>query len=185
MDDTLPAEKTALRARMMALRETLNTPDAGAALARVLLPRMPATPTRIAAFWSMGAEIDTAPAIQALHAAGHHILLPVTPPRGQALTFRAWAPGCAMAPGRFGTQHPADGAEAAPEWLLVPLLAFDARGHRLGYGGGYYDRTLAGLPGARAVGVAYAAQQVPRVPTGPRDMALHAIATEEGWITPA
>jgi 5-formyltetrahydrofolate cyclo-ligase len=185
MDDGLLAEKLALRARMMALREAIAAPAAGAALVQNLLRHLPKAPMRIAGFWPMGAEIDTRPALHALHAAGHHILLPVTPPRGQVLTFRAWAPGCAMAPGRFSTQHPADGAEAAPEWLLVPLLAFDGRGHRLGYGGGYYDRTLAGLPGAWAVGVAYAAQQVPRVPTGPRDMALHAMATEEGWITPA
>ena len=185
MDDGLLAEKAALRVRMMALREAVAAPAAGAALAQILLRHLPTAPTRIAGFWPMGAEIDTRLALRALHEAGHHMLLPVTTPRGQALVFRHWQPGCAMAPGRFGTQHPADGTEAAPEWLLVPLLAFDARGHRLGYGGGYYDRTLAGLPGARAVGLAYAAQQVPRVPTGPRDVALHGIATEEGWITPA
>lgn len=185
MDHGLSAEKAALRARMMALRNTLALPDAGARLARTLLPRLPSHPMRIAAFWPMGAEIDTRPALHALHEAGHHVLLPVTTPRGQALVFRHWRPGCAMAPGRFGTQHPADGAQASPECLLVPLLAFDARGHRLGYGGGYYDRTLADLPGARAVGVGYAAQQVPRVPSGPRDVPLHAMATEEGWITPA
>ncbi len=185
MGDALLAEKAALRARMMVLRDAIVAPDAGAALARVVLAQAPKAPTRIAAFWPIGSEIETLSTMTSLHAAGHQLLLPVTPPRGQALTFRAWHPGVPMAPGRFGTQHPANGAEATPEWLLVPLLAFDALGHRLGYGGGYYDRTLATLPGARAVGLAYAAQQIPRVPAGPRDILLHAVATEAAWITPA
>jgi 5-formyltetrahydrofolate cyclo-ligase len=78
---------------------------------------------------------------------------------------------------RFGTFAP-DGEVLRPDWLFVPLLAFDRRGHRLGYGGGYYDRTLAGLPGATAIGCAFAAQEMARVPIGPNDIALHAIATE-------
>ena len=68
--------------------------------------------------------------------------------------------------------------------MLIPLLAFDRRGARLGYGGGYYDRTLALLPDAAAVGVAYAAQEVPEVPIGPHDVLLRAIATERGLIRP-
>ena len=69
-----------------------------------------------------------------------------------------------------------------PDFLLVPLLAFDRRGHRLGYGAGYYDRTLAELPGAFALGCAYAVQEVPDVPAGPHDMRLDAVATERGVI---
>ena len=67
--------------------------------------------------------------------------------------------------------------------LLVPLLAFDRRGHRLGYGGGYYDRTMAALPGARTLGCAFAAQELDIVPAGPQDIPLDAIATERGIIT--
>jgi 5-formyltetrahydrofolate cyclo-ligase len=69
-----------------------------------------------------------------------------------------------------------------PDLLLVPLLAFDHRGHRLGYGGGYYDRTLAALPHATAIGCAYAAQQVDDLPATAQDVPLHAIATERGVL---
>jgi 5-formyltetrahydrofolate cyclo-ligase len=179
----LAANKAALRARMLAARGAMATPGAAEALARVVLGL--ALPARVAAFWPLGDELDTRPLLQALHARGHAVLLPVTPPRGQALVFRRWAPDAAMETGRFGTQHPAAPAVETPEALLVPLLAFDARGHRLGYGAGYYDRTLAGLPGARAVGLAYAAQQVPEVPVGPDDVALGAVATERGLVIPA
>jgi 5-formyltetrahydrofolate cyclo-ligase len=82
----------------------------------------------------------------------------------------------------MGTRQPTDGAEVAPEWLLVPLLAFDRAGRRLGYGGGYYDRTLAALPRAVAIGVAYAAQEMQEVPAGPTDVRLARIATEMGVV---
>jgi 5-formyltetrahydrofolate cyclo-ligase len=83
----------------------------------------------------------------------------------------------------MGTRQPAPTAEAlTPDVLLVPLLAFDRRGHRLGYGGGYYDRTLAALPGAVALGIGYAAQELDEVPAGPEDAPLAAIATEAGLV---
>jgi 5-formyltetrahydrofolate cyclo-ligase len=83
----------------------------------------------------------------------------------------------------MGTRQPHQGAEAlTPGVLLVPLLVFDRRGHRLGYGAGFYDRTLALLPGATAIGVAHAAQELDEVPAGPEDARLDAIATEAGLI---
>jgi 5-formyltetrahydrofolate cyclo-ligase len=134
----------------------------------------------------MGEEIDTQPLLHALHARGHAIGLPVTPPRGQPLFFRAWSPGDAMACGPMCTQHPAKGPAVMPDWLVIPLLAFDRTGARLGYGGGYYDRTLALLGRAHplliAIGVAYAAQEIAQVPTGPHDIRLRAIATERGLV---
>ena len=136
----------------------------------------------VAGFFPMGDEIDVLPLLAALHGLGHPLALPVTMPRGEALQFRAWVPGAALIPGRFGTSHPAAPDEVTPDYLMVPLLAFDARGHRLGYGGGYYDRTLAALPHAFRLGVAYAGQQVSEVPTCPTDVPLHAIATEQGLI---
>ena len=83
----------------------------------------------------------------------------------------------AMLAERFGTMR-STGDIMMPDWVLVPLLAFDRAGRRLGYGGGYYDRTLAGLPEAVAIGCGWAAQEVVEVPTGPLDVKLHAIATE-------
>ncbi|NKC33554.1 5-formyltetrahydrofolate cyclo-ligase [Falsiroseomonas selenitidurans] len=159
-------------------------PALGAALADHLLRESPPPPGAIVAgFWPMGAEIDIRPALAALHARGHRIALPVTPRRGNPLAFRQWQPGDTLARGPLGTSQP--GPEAppvVPDWLLVPLLAFDRAGHRLGYGGGYYDRTLAALPGATAIGVAYAAQEVDEVPVGVDDAPLAAIATERGMI---
>jgi 5-formyltetrahydrofolate cyclo-ligase len=86
----------------------------------------------------------------------------------------------------MGTRHPAEGRAVTPDWLIIPLLAFDRTGARLGYGGGYYDRTLALLgrenPQLIGVGVAYAAQEIAQVPTGPHDIRLQVIATERGLI---
>jgi 5-formyltetrahydrofolate cyclo-ligase len=83
----------------------------------------------------------------------------------------------------MGTRQPGPEAEVLkPDVLLVPLLAFDRRGRRLGYGGGYYDRTLAALPGAVALGIGYAAQELDEVPAGPEDAPLAAIATEAGLV---
>jgi 5-formyltetrahydrofolate cyclo-ligase len=119
--------------------------------------------------------------LDALHGRGHPVALPQTPPRGNPLIFRLWHPGMAMLPEPFGTARPS-GEVVRPDWLLVPLLAFDRGGHRLGYGGGFYDRTLAALPGAVAVGCAYACQEVDAVPVAAHDARLHAVATERGVI---
>jgi 5-formyltetrahydrofolate cyclo-ligase len=157
--------------------------DAGTLLARtVLTERAPPPGVVVAAFWSLPGEIDMQPLIAALHARGP-VALPETPPRGQPLRFRLWQPGCPMRQGRFGTVFP-DTPVLVPGYILVPLLAFDARCRRLGYGGGYYDRTLAGLPGVPRVGCAFANQRVDHVPTGPSDMPLDAVATESGLFTP-
>ncbi len=155
-------------------------PALGAVLAQHVLHGMtlPAGAV-VAGFWPLAGEIDIRPLLQALDARGHPIGLPVTGRRGEPLIFRLWHPGAPLLPGRFGTRHP-DGPEIAPDLLLMPLLAFDAAGHRLGYGGGFYDRTVALLPRALRIGCAFARQELDSVPTGPYDQTLHAIATETG-----
>ena len=97
-------------------------------------------------------------------------------------------PGTTTARSNFGVHEPQSGDVVVPDLLLVPLLAFDSRGYRLGYGGGFYDRTLADLRAAgpvRTLGLAYAAQEVPVVPSGDHDIRLDAIATERGLHLPA
>jgi 5-formyltetrahydrofolate cyclo-ligase len=178
--DELDATKAVLRARM-AVR---GPADAGYRLAgHVLEHAAPPAGAAVSAFWPMGSEIDIRPLLLALHGRGHAVLLPVTPPRGQALRFRRWWPGQRLVARKFGLHEPPpDAPFATPDFLLVPLVAFDATGRRLGHGAGYYDRTLASLSQARRLGVAFAAQQVDRVPAGPHDVALPAIATENGIV---
>ena len=177
----LDALKRAARTAALAARAGCD-PALGARLAaHVLRDLPPPEGAVVAGFWPLDGEIDIRPLLGALHARGHPILLPETPPRGTPLVFRRWHPGADLVPGRFGTHHPT-GPAMTPDVLYVPLLAFDSAGRRLDYGGGYYDRTLATLPQATAIGCAFAAQQVEKTPDGPHDIALHAVATELGIL---
>jgi 5-formyltetrahydrofolate cyclo-ligase len=179
---TVSRQKADLRRHMLAVRAGQN-PAAGALLAEHVLLHLSFSPgTAVAGVWPFRDEIDLRPLWHELHARGHTVLLPQTPPRGEKLIFRRWQPGCTMVTERFGTHCP-DGAEASPALIFVPLLAFDRTGHRLGYGGGYYDRTLAAHPGVPAVGFGYAAQEVPEVPSEPHDRKLNAVFTERGPVT--
>ena len=173
--------KRAMRASALRRRADCD-PALGLHLARKLLVAGLIPPGAVVAgFWPLPGEIDIRPLLHALHESGRTVVLPRTPARGQALSFHRWTPGEALLPGPFGTAHP-DGPSLAPTVVLAPLLAFDRTGGRLGYGGGYYDRTLAALPGVAAIGCAFAGQEVDRIPAGPHDIRLHAIATERGVI---
>ena len=173
--------KRAVRQRMLAAREAWD-PACGTALAEHVLREVPLPAAAVVSgFWPIGQEIDIRPLLRALYGRGHTIVLPETPKRGNPLIFRIWHPGVTMIAERFGTLRP-DGEILLPDFLLVPLLAFDRRGYRVGYGAGYYDRTLAGLPGRLRLGVAYAAQELDEVPAGPYDERLDAVATERGVI---
>jgi 5-formyltetrahydrofolate cyclo-ligase len=139
----------------------------------------------ISGFWPMGDEIDVKPLLAQLHASGHPIGLPVVLKKGEPLIFRQWHPGSSLVNGGFGTEVPPPSApELEPQVLVVPLLAFDAEGYRLGYGGGFYDRTLDKLRTGSAadplaVGVAFSAQHVSRVPRDDFDQPLDWIVTEK------
>ncbi|MBC7905369.1 MAG: 5-formyltetrahydrofolate cyclo-ligase [Rhodospirillaceae bacterium] len=144
--------------------------------------------TVVAAYWPMGDELDPRPLMRRLELIGCRLALPVVAGRGQALGFRAYAFGDTLEPGLHGTVHPAlHAAPLVPEVMLVPLLAFDRQCYRLGYGGGYYDRTLESLrqrAQVRTIGLGFAAQEVGAVPRDGHDQRLDAIATELGLITP-
>ena len=182
-DVVLQAAKAAARKLARVKRASFANAEAPARLAKAMLAQhAPPKGAIIAGYWPLGDEMDPRPLMLALASRGHALALPVTPPRGQPLAFRAWAPGAALRPGPMGTSEPVAGEELRPDVLLVPLLAFDRAGRRLGYGGGYYDCTLAALPGAKAIGIAYAGQEMPEVPAGPQDFRLPLIATEAGVI---
>jgi 5-formyltetrahydrofolate cyclo-ligase len=128
----------------------------------------------------MRTEIDPAAAM-AVHQGP--VAVPVIMGPARPLKFREWSPGCRMMLGAFGAEIPEEGGWVEPEVLIVPLLAFDARGYRLGYGGGFYDRTLEELRAKRqtlAVGFAFSVQEVAEVPIDTTDQRLDAIVTEKG-----
>jgi 5-formyltetrahydrofolate cyclo-ligase len=134
----------------------------------------------LSGYMPMRTEIDPLPAM-----ASHQgpVGVPVIVGKGLPLRFREWSPGVRMVEGPFKALIPEEGAWVEPQVLIVPLLAFDARGYRLGYGGGFYDRTLEGLRArgpVLAVGFAFSAQEVPEVPTDDTDQRLDAVVTEKG-----
>jgi 5-formyltetrahydrofolate cyclo-ligase len=182
---SLQAEKQDMRAGGRTRRSAAARDAAGAdaALARVFRHAVRLRPAAIVAgYLPIGDEIDVRPLLQRLRADGHAIVLPRVVRAQAPLTFGGWGDGDELEPGPFGTlQPPAIAGTLVPDVLILPLLAFDRQGYRLGYGGGYYDRTLAVLRGQRAVtaiGVAYAAQEVEAVPHDRHDQRLDWVVTE-------
>ena len=143
-------------------------------------------PRVVSAFHPIGEEPDTLPLIAALAAEGFATALPVVAGRALPLTFRLWRPGEPTRSGTMAIRQPFESAPAVePDLLFVPLACFDRRGHRIGYGAGYYDRSLACLrarKAIRAVGVAYGVCEVPAVPYEEHDQSLDAIVTERETI---
>ncbi|WP_419729773.1 5-formyltetrahydrofolate cyclo-ligase [Lichenicola sp.] len=173
--------KRALRA-MLRLRPATDRLQAIQLTAALLKLRLPDGAV-VAGVAPMRDEPDLMAVWETLHMRGHRVVLPETTLPGSPLLFRDWQPGAMLQVGRFGTAHP-DGPERQPDILFVPLLAWDRRLFRLGYGGGYYDRTLAALPHVVPIGFGFAAQEVASVPTGPYDEPLSAMVTERETITP-
>jgi 5-formyltetrahydrofolate cyclo-ligase len=188
---SLVDEKSELRRTAFERRRELAAREAPAEAGRKIAERVLATipipaGTAVSAYWPMGDELDPRPLIEQLHAAGCSIGLPIIVAKGQPLSFRRWTPDTRFVAGGFKTQVPEPGSpEVVPSLLVVPLLAFDRRGYRLGYGGGFYDRTLAKLRAlgpVTAVGFAYAGQEVDAVPRDEYDQPLDWLATERSVV---
>lgn len=186
----LVERKQALRKEMAVVRERAHAAlgghagDALVPLAGDLLE--PGLGRVVSGFHAFASEIDCAALLAAMADAGWTTALPVVVAPRQPLVFRRWRPGEPTEAGRWAIPvPPADAPVVEPDVLLVPLLAFDRAGYRLGYGGGFYDRTLERLRGLKpvlAVGVAYSAQEVEQVPRGPEDQPLDRMLTEAGLV---
>jgi 5-formyltetrahydrofolate cyclo-ligase len=182
-------QKSELRAQALARRDALP-PQERAAAAEAIAARgfpLPVTPGAIVAgFFPMRSEINPMPLLRKLHAAGAGLALPAVAGRERPLIMRAWAFGAPLKSGVWGIREPLpEAGEVFPDILLVPLLAFDRLGHRIGYGVGYYDRTIERLRAMKrivAAGIAFAAQEIASVPATPRDAHLDLVLTEREVI---
>ena len=177
--------KADLRAAALAKRDALDDDERAAAAQAIALRGLPIEISRstvVAGYSPIRSEIDPIPLMQKLAARGAPLALPVITARGQSLRFRVWSPGDRLMRGPLGILEPSPAAaEIVPDIVLVPLAAFDRSGHRIGYGAGHYDRTLAQLhksKGFAAIGLAFAAQEVEAVPALQHDVALDYVLTE-------
>jgi 5-formyltetrahydrofolate cyclo-ligase len=177
------AWRKAERRRLVAARLALSDADraaANAAIEATLSARLPpgALPI-VAGYWPIQGEVDPLPYLRRVIAAGAAVALPVAVRPVAPLTFRLWTPGAPMTSGLWDIPHPAEGAVVAPSALLIPLVGFDANGHRLGNGGGYYDRTLAALsPRPLAVGVGFELGRLTSITPHEHDQRMDLIVTE-------
>lgn len=181
--------KKILREKMKAERRSAAAarPDAARHAARNFIAALDIPPGAVVSLYHpMGDELSTEPLMEALAGKGARLALPVVARKKAPLAFRAYAPGDGLVDGVYGALTPGEDAEAlTPSILVVPLLAFTRAGGRLGYGGGYYDRTLEALRregDILAFGYAYGAQEVDALPLSPLDQPLDWIVTERGTI---
>jgi len=186
--------ETKRRLRGEARRIRAGAHESGSQIAGVTLARHglallgESKPGTVSGYHPFDTEIDCLPLLAALESAGWRVALPVVVARGEPLLFRQWTVGAPLRKGMWDILVPGDSAEiVVPDVLLAPLLAFDRSGFRLGYGGGFYDRSLQQLRAAgtaTAVGVAYAVQEMERCPREAFDQPLDAVLTENGPMRP-
>jgi 5-formyltetrahydrofolate cyclo-ligase len=189
MAKALATEKSRLRTEAIVRRDALPADQrlaAAGAIAARPFPLPIRTGTIVSGFMPLKSEINPLPLMRKLTGQGARLALPVIAGRGQPLVMREWRWGEPLAVGVWGIREPEPLARAVePDIVLAPLLAFDRAGHRLGYGGGYYDLTIAQLRGRKtiaAVGIAFAVQEVFTLPVTPRDAPLDLVLTERGVI---
>jgi len=189
MSDAVSDLKSIVRKDALIRRDAIPAAEraqAAEAIAARGLPLAIKPATIVSGFMPLKTEINPLPLMRRFEAAGAQLALPAIAGRGKPLIMRAFAFGDALASGQWGIREPkADAAEVAPDILLVPLLAFDRNGQRIGYGAGYYDMTIAKFRAMKrvvAVGIAYAAQEIAQVPVSERDARLDLVLTERDVI---
>jgi 5-formyltetrahydrofolate cyclo-ligase len=178
--------KNDLRTAALARRDALSAEHRAAAAEAIAARGLPVEIRRgavLAGYSPIRGEIDPTPLMRALAAQGLRLALPAVMARGKSLAFRAWSVGDRLTLGPLGILEPSPAAaELVPDIMLVPLAAFDRAGHRIGYGAGHYDFTLAHLRKAKtiaAIGVAFAVQEIKTIPMQPHDVALDYVLTEK------
>jgi 5-formyltetrahydrofolate cyclo-ligase len=181
--------KSQVRRDAAARRDALPAAERAAAAAAIAARPLPVTVPAgaiVSGFSPLKSEINPVPLMRAFADAGAGLALPVVAGRGKPLIMRAWSFGAPLVAGVWGIREPPESApEVFPDMLIVPLLAFDRRGHRIGYGAGYYDMTIGQLRAMKpviAIGIAYAAQEIAEIPTTPRDARLDFVLTERETI---
>ena len=181
--------KSELRQAALAKRDALPAAERAAAaeaIAGRVFPILIPAGAVVSGYSPMKSELSPAPLMRKLTDVGAQLALPVVQGRGQPLVMRAWTFGAPLSPGVWGIREPtADAPEVFPDIMLVPLAAFDRQGHRIGYGAGYYDMTIARIRAMKpviAIGLAFAAQETDKIPAEPHDAPLDLVLTEREII---
>jgi 5-formyltetrahydrofolate cyclo-ligase len=184
-NNSITASKANLRAAALAMRDALDEEQRASAARKIAARGLPisiARGTIVSGYMPIKSEIDPTPLLRKLAAKGARLALPAVMARGKSLAFRAWSPDDRLLMGPLGILEPSPAAtEIVPDIMLVPLAAFDCQGHRIGYGAGHYDFTLAHLRKVKAVtsiGLAFAAQEIEAVPALSHDERLDYVLTE-------
>jgi 5-formyltetrahydrofolate cyclo-ligase len=184
-----PDEKAQLRAAALLRRDAMPAPERQAGAETITARPFPVAVTAgtiVSGFMPMRTEINPLPLLRKLAEAGATLALPAIDKRGKPLIMRAWKFGDPFKTGQWGIREPVPEAPAVdPDILIVPLACFDRAGHRIGYGAGYYDMTIHRLRGIKkvtAIGIAFAAQEIARVPATERDERLDLVLTEREVI---
>jgi 5-formyltetrahydrofolate cyclo-ligase len=179
------AWRKAQRVALMAARQALDA-TAHRSLSRAVLERLDRdfadlAPRLVGFYWPIRRELDPLPFVRRLIDAGGAAALPMVVGKGQPLEFRRWSPGTKMAVGVYDIPYPAEGPAVAPDVLLVPLLGFDEAEYRLGYGAGYYDRTIASFTAQpRLIGVGFELGRLATIYPQPHDIPMDVVVTERG-----
>ena len=175
------------RARLLAARERMSTAEHRTASRAIserlaLVLRAPRAAI-VGAYWPIRREFNPLPLLQQLIAGGTCVALPALVQKNAPLEFRLWRPGARLAVGVYDIPYPAAGAGVTPDTLIIPLVGYDRLGYRLGYGGGYYDRTVPTLsPCPRLIGIGFSSAQLPTIHPQAYDIRMDCIVTDTATL---